>query len=243
MTIIHTAWLCSLNDKSIAWRCSISFVINRNRTPSKYIAYGLYLYFSGLSLRRTSERLAYFIRRNHVSIWNWIQKYNPRKIISQKRRISEFIVDETLLQVGSECVWLWVAIEPENREILALSISKERNMFVAERFLSNIVGEYGTHPVSTDGGTWYPQACRFLKLDHHIHSTLEKSLIERTMQYIKDRTESFDDYFPCRLKNCKLKHVTNWLNLFVDYHNHELNMLKWTEPIETIIIFLFYQIL
>jgi putative transposase len=36
-------------------------------------------------------------------------------------------------------------------------------MFVAERFLSNIVDEYGYHPVSTDGGTWYPQACRFLK--------------------------------------------------------------------------------
>ena len=164
-------------------------MINRNRTPSKYIAYGLYLYFSGLSLRRTSERLAYFIRRNHVSIWNWIQKYHPRKIISQKRRISEFIVDETLLQVGSEYVWLWVAIESElkienSRTILA-NKSKERNMFVAERFLSNIVGEYGTHPVSPDGGTWYPQACRFLKLDHHIHSFFakkEKSLIERTMQ-------------------------------------------------------------
>jgi len=76
--------------------------------------------FSGLSLRRTSERLAYFIRRNHVSIWNWIQKYHPRKIISQKRRMSEFIVDETLLQVGSEYVWFWIVIESENREILAL---------------------------------------------------------------------------------------------------------------------------
>ena len=99
-------------------------------------------------------------------------------------------------------------------------------MLIAERFLSNIVGEYGTHPVSTDGGTWYPQACRFLKLDHHIHSTLEKSLIERTMQYIKDRTESFDDYFPCRLKSCKLMHVKNWLNLFVDCHNRETNIHK-----------------
>lgn len=38
---------------------------------------------------------------------------------------------------------------------------------------------------------------------------------------IKDRTESFDDYFPCKLKNCKLKHVRNWLRLFVDHHNKE----------------------
>ena len=67
-------------------------------------------------------------------------------------------------------------------------------MFVAiERFISDVVEEHGEHPVSTyDGGTWYPpQACRFLKLTHHIHSFVykdEKSIIERTMQYIKDRT-------------------------------------------------------
>jgi putative transposase len=60
-------------------------------------------------------------------------------------------------------------------------------MFVAERFLSNVIKEYGEHPVSTDGGTWYPQACQFLKLNHHIHSPYEKSIIERTIQYIKDR--------------------------------------------------------
>jgi hypothetical protein len=34
------------------------------------------------------------------------------------------------------------------------NISKERNMFVAERFLSNVVIEYKNHPVATDGGTW-----------------------------------------------------------------------------------------
>ncbi len=201
-------------------------MISRNRTPSKYVSYGLYLYFSGLSLRKSSERLSQMYKRNHVTIWNWIQKYHPRKISTKRKRISEFIVDETLLKVGSEYIWLWVAIEPQNRQILALNISKERNMLIAERFIADLVRIHGRHPVSTDGGTWYPQACRFLRLSHHIHSSLEKSLIERTMQYIKDRTESFDDYFPCKLKNCKLKHVRNWLQLFVDHHNSELKMLK-----------------
>ncbi len=198
----------------------------RNRTPSRYVYYGLHLYFSGLSLRKASERLSQIYKRNHVSIWNWIQKYHPKQISSKRKRISEFIVDETLLKVGSEYIWLWVAIESETRQILALSISKERNMFVAERYLSGLVKIHGKHPVSTDGGTWYPMACRFLGLKHHIHSSMEKSLIERKMQYIKDRTESFDDYFPCRLKKCKLKHVRNWLNLFVDYHNKELKSVK-----------------
>lgn len=157
---------------------------------------------------------------------NWIQKYHPQKLSYRRRKISEYVVDETLIKVGSKSIWLWVAIEPENRQILALNISKERNMLIAERLIADLVRIHGKHPVSTDGGTWYPQACRFLKLDHHVHSSLEKSLIERTMQYIKDRTESFDDYFPCKLKNCKLKHVRNWLQLFVDHHNKELEAVK-----------------
>jgi putative transposase len=80
-------------------------------------------------------------------------------------------------------------------------------MFVAERFLSGVVKIHGKHPLSTDGGTWYPMACRFLGLKNHIHSPFEKTLIERTMQYAKDRTESFNDYFPSQKPNCKLKHV------------------------------------
>jgi putative transposase len=104
-----------------------------------------------------------------------------------------------------------LAVEPDNSEILALSISKERNMFVDERFIRGLVKIQGKHPVSTDGGTLDPMASRFLNLDHHIHPSYEKSIIERTMRSIKDRTENFDDYFQCRIKNCKLKHVRNWL--------------------------------
>jgi hypothetical protein len=83
------------------------------------------------------------------------------------------------------------------------------------------------YPVSTDGGgTWYPMACRFLNLKHHIHSLYEKSRVlskEQCSTSRIDRTkESFDDYFPCRVKNCKLKHIRNWLGLFVEYHNNEL---------------------
>ncbi|MBA3978291.1 MAG: hypothetical protein H0X50_08890 [Nitrosopumilus sp.] len=78
---------------------------SRNRTPSMYIGYGLYFYFSGLSLRRTSQILSsHFIKRNHVSIWNWIQKYKPQRISSKKKKFEEFVVDETLLKIGSELV-------------------------------------------------------------------------------------------------------------------------------------------
>lgn len=89
-------------------------------------------------------------------------------------------------------------------------MTQERNVLIAERFLSVVVRYYGKHPVSTDGGgTWYSQVCEFLKMDHYINAPLKKSLIERTMQYIKDRIETLNDYFPCRTKNVKLKHVRN----------------------------------
>jgi putative transposase len=106
-------------------------VISRNsRTPSEYIGYGLYFYFLGLSLKKAAaDRLSdCFIKRNHVSIWNWIQKYKPEKLSSEKKNVSEYVIDETVIKVGPEYVWIWVAIEPKNKEILGMSISKERQI-------------------------------------------------------------------------------------------------------------------
>ena len=194
----------------------------RNRTRLEDMIYAIHLYFDGLSLRNTSKALSRFFKRSHTAIRDWIQKYQPQKISSKKRMIPEYIIDETLIKVGSDYIWLWVAIEPKNKHILAPTISIERDMLIAEKFISGMVRIHGKNPVSTDGGTWYPQACRFLNLDHLFHSHYEKSIIERTIQYIKDRTEGFDDYFPCRKKNCKLKRVKQWLDLFAYHYNSNI---------------------
>ena len=63
------------------------------------------------------------------------------------------MIDETLIKIGSAYIWIWVAIELKSREILALDISKERNMLIAERFILSLVQIHGNHTVSTDGGT------------------------------------------------------------------------------------------
>ena len=47
-----------------------------------------------------------FTTRNHVSIWNLIQKYNPKKIITKEKKINEFRVDETLIRVAPKFIWL-----------------------------------------------------------------------------------------------------------------------------------------
>jgi len=88
---------------------------SRNRTPSRIIGYGLYLYFLGLSFRNAAKALYFLqlVKISHISIWNWIQKYKTKKFNKKKKNIIEYILDETIVKCGSEHIWLWVAIEPK----------------------------------------------------------------------------------------------------------------------------------
>ena len=84
----------------------------------------------------------------------------------------------------------------------------------------DLVENYGKHTVYTDGGTWYDEACNVLRLKHYLHSPFQKSLMERVnQQYFKDRTESFDDYYPCMQDECNLFHVYNWIQFFISMYN------------------------
>jgi putative transposase len=203
-------------------------LIKRNGTPSKCIGYGLYLYFPGLPFRNAAKALSFLhmAKRSHVATWKRIQKYHPKRIPSDiiKEGVSGFMVGGAAIRAGSECIWFGVAIEQQNRQILALSISRERNMFAAGRFTAGLAEAHkktsGFHRWGWGG--WYPQTCRFLKPNHHIHSHFGKSLTERAMQYIKDRTGCFDDYIPCRKAGCNIHHVKNWLNLFARMHNKKV---------------------
>jgi hypothetical protein len=54
------------------------------------------------------------------------------------------------------------------------------------------------------------------------------------MEYVKDRTEGFDDYYPCRKKvvDCNLIHVYQWLILFIFLYNlsksqSKINIIKF----------------
>ena len=76
-------------------------------------------------------------------------------------------------------------------------------MLVLSSFLESLINKYGLHSVYSDGATWYPEACKTLRLKHYLHSSVEEKslMIERVMQYFKDKTENFDDYYPCMQMN------------------------------------------
>jgi putative transposase len=96
--------------------------------------------------------------------------YKPQKIIQKKMKVMEFIIYKTMLKVSNECVWLCVAIEPIDKIIPRIHMSVKRSN------LYPLIEALGIR-----------RLCKFLKLEHHLHSTFEKGIIEKTVQYVKDR--------------------------------------------------------
>lgn len=77
------------------------------------------MYSSGLSLRKISERLLPFIKRNHVSIWNWIQEYKAKESIAKEEKEDRIlIVDETLIKISNQFVWIWIAVIDSTDKII-----------------------------------------------------------------------------------------------------------------------------
>jgi putative transposase len=68
--------------------------------------YGLYLYFLGLSYGNTSKALTQFVKRSHVAVWKWIQRYKLKKIARKRERISGFVLNETIVKIGSAYMWI-----------------------------------------------------------------------------------------------------------------------------------------
>lgn len=131
--------------------------------------------------------------------------------------MKKIFVDETLLKVDGREYWLWIiAYEPKlNDACLMMHLSRERTVFVCYQqfFKKQLRNRYGGRkPIFTaDGALWYNStACIWLlRLKHEVYSIkMKKNVMERfIIQYPKDRTECFDDHFPCRKEGCNRQHV------------------------------------
>jgi putative transposase len=89
------------------------------------------------------------------------------------------------------------------------SVKRKNHLFVCYQFLKQLRSKYGRKPVCTDSAHWYDDdACKWLRLKHFVYEIeMKKNLMERFIQQIKDRTECFDDHFPCRIRDCDRKHI------------------------------------
>lgn len=132
-------------------------------------------------------------------------KVQTPKDINKEQEDINFIVDKTIIELGSENIWSQVNLEPKTRTIL-YRIYQKRNMFVTSVFYPCCRNLWKSSYICR--WRWYLilTSLSVFETPIHNHSSLEKSLILRSIQYIKDKIEGFNDYFSCRKKNCKLKH-------------------------------------
>jgi len=74
---------------------------------------------------------------------------------------------------------------------------------------------------------------------HRVYDVARGNLMERFARYVKDRTEGFDDYFPCRRERCRLEHVSDWLS----YCQLSFNIFKRREAFKSSPILVLSQIM
>jgi putative transposase len=121
-------------------------MLYRTRTHSAIVRYGLYLYYSSRSFRLAARSLSSIkSKRSHVSIWKWVQKYDDcaDRFRTDKRRVKEIFVDETLLQIDGYDYWLWIAYEPNLDICLMMHLSRERTIFVCYQFFKQLRNRFG----------------------------------------------------------------------------------------------------
>jgi putative transposase len=216
-------------------------MLERERTPYEIMYYAIYLVFEGLSFRACSRVLEPFTKRSHVAVWQWCQELGSCQKLHRlfrlgRERVKIFAIDETGVNVAGAEAYLFVAYEPFVNRILGLYFAWNPNSISIEMFLRDLIRKYGRHPVWTDAGDWYPPACESIHLKHHsyMHGSWLWKVMERQMEKLKDRTEAFDDMFPCKSHGarCRLRHISNWINLFWLHHQPKylsfINKIKET---------------
>ncbi|MFP3263279.1 MAG: DDE-type integrase/transposase/recombinase [Nitrososphaeria archaeon] len=160
-----------------------------------------------------------------MSIWRWVQRLGPilGSIGADPREVHRIFVDETMVNLGGTPAWIWVAFEPDLHAMLDFHVSWRGNSIDAYLFIRRPVHKYGGVPIYTDGAPWYADACRWAGAEHVVYDRPLRNLMERMVQYVKDRTDAFDDLFPARKSRLSsrraFEHMLNWLSAFMFMHN------------------------
>ncbi|MEM2941606.1 MAG: hypothetical protein QW304_08690 [Thermoproteota archaeon] len=115
-----------------------------------------------------------------------------QEVFRVKYSVSLFLVDEAAVMVKGLMAWVWVAYEPFSKRTISFRLSWIRNGIQVGLFLESLVMAFGRHPVWTDEAPWYHR--------YRFGDWLFQAM-ERAVQMLKDRAESFDDHFPCRSKS------------------------------------------
>jgi len=191
------------------------------------------MYMAGLSYRGMTERTG-LIPASHVTVYYWVQKLRGLIHLCKPRVGRAVAVDEMMLKVKGQHLFVWAAIDVDFKEALAVDASWQRPIMNAEHILKEALRSCLNKPVIlVDKGPWYPDALKSLSLSYkHVTRGL-RSRIERWFRILKERTKQFYNNFPSR-KRC-IKGVKIFLETFtygyINLRTHQTLKRPPTQPL------------
>jgi len=174
------------------------------RHATTAIGESLGLFYDGLSLSDISRHLQTTdgIAVNPATIWRWVVQYSTKaiKFLDQEKVDScrVWVIDETMLKINGNNMWLWDVIDEQSRFLLDTHISKSRTMKDAITTLEAAKKRALNTPrfILSDGLPAYPDAIEqvFGADSKHIKSKgftseINTNLIERFHGTLKERTK------------------------------------------------------
>lgn len=178
------------------------------KNDPRIISLTLSMYFRNVSLRGISQTLndTYGLKLSHTTIFSWIKKYE--KLLSEyvaelTPNISgKLNVDEVWIKVKGEMKYLFNALDPDTRYMLASVLSQRKDVVGAKRVFRTVKANAKGQPIkqiTTDALQSYKRAFKkeFANTDAkhiagvRISGAKNNNIVERYNGTVRDREKNF----------------------------------------------------
>ena len=133
---------------------------------------------------------------SHEALRKWYFRLKALFVHKRKHRRA-VAVDETKVKLENQWVYIWNAIDVDNREVIAVHVSTTRTSLDALYFLRRVLECCENEPlILVDGGPWYRWALQRLGLRYDHQTFGERNAIEQWYSLFKARVKRFWKRFP-----------------------------------------------
>ena len=202
--VVKQLYLCKDCDR----RFVLDTAFERMKNEPRIISLTLSMYFRNVSMRGIAQTLeeTYGLKIAHTTVFKWIKKY--------ERILSEYVaelspnisgklnVDEVYVKVKGEMKYLFNALDPDTRYMLASVLSKRKDIVGARRVFRRVKANAKGQPIkqiTTDALQSYGRAFKkeFVNTDTNhiagvrISGDRNNNIVERFNGTIRDREKNF----------------------------------------------------
>ncbi len=177
-------WLKKLVSKLFKW----------NRVPLETKLQAIIDWLECSSYRKASKKLRLQGKRaSKSSIWEWVNKLAKAIELRIPKKEREFVaMDETCFKANGAKVFIYSALDVEERICLGAKVFTSRNYFTTSLFLEKVMVVCKNKPTFlVDKGPWYKEVFESRQIPYQHVTWGKRNLVERFFGSLKQRTRLF----------------------------------------------------